>query len=143
MVFYVESLYIAKSIHAYSPSLPSFSGSEMGIAPPPLALHIFPGVARLSATSNIKHPCLGACHSLPRSLSFPPSELVLPSLGACHSLPRSWSFHPPVAIASRRSGHLRYGAPGDAELKRTGPTKVFKNHDHRHFLKKCRSAEEA
>ena len=38
---------IAKSLRAYSPSLPSFSGSGMGIAPPPLALHIYPGVAGL------------------------------------------------------------------------------------------------
>ena len=74
MIFYVDTVYIAKSFHAYSPSPPSFSGSEMGIAPPPLALHIYPGVAGLRATSNI---------------NIPPSELVVFSLGACPSLPRS------------------------------------------------------
>ena len=55
MLFYVDNLYIAKSFHAYAPSPPSFFGLEIGIAPLPLALHIYLGVARLSATSNIKH----------------------------------------------------------------------------------------
>ena len=68
MIFYVDTLYIAKSFHAYAPSPPSFFGLEMGIAPPHLALHIYPGVARLSATSNIKNPSLGACLTRPRSL---------------------------------------------------------------------------
>ena len=66
-IFYDDTIYIAKSFHAYALSPPSFFGLEMSIAPSTLALHIYPGVARLSATSNIKHQT-----SLPRSLSFTP-----------------------------------------------------------------------
>ena len=34
MIFYVDTLYIAMSFHAYAPSPPSFSELEIGIAPP-------------------------------------------------------------------------------------------------------------
>ncbi len=76
MVFYVESLYIAKSIHAYSPSLPSFSGLEMGIAPPTSGTpHIYPGVTRhaqhQTSTPNIPPFSIVVLLSVPGYPSYP------------------------------------------------------------------------
>ena len=65
LVFYVDTVYIAKSFLAYSPSLPSFFGLGVGTSTPTFlgTPHITWGVAGLCATSNIKHHSLSACRS--------------------------------------------------------------------------------